>query len=119
SVKSIAFADLDREIDATRKILQRLPEQQLNWKAHEKSMSLGRLAMHVATLFQWMLDTIERDHLDMATAPPPRQEPSGREDLLKTFETNAAAVKAALAEIDDASLLQIWTLRNGDQVIVA
>src|ERR1044072_758943 len=94
SLKSIAFADLDREIDATRKILQRLPEQHLNWKAHEKSMSLGRLAMHVATLFQWMLAPIDPDPLDRATAPPPRQEPSGRDDLLQTFETNAAAVKA-------------------------
>ena len=117
SVKEIAFADLDRELARTRKVLERLPEAHFAFKPHEKSMSLGRLAMHVATLPQWMVDTLARDELDLATAEGPRTEPSGREDLLATFDENVAKVKEATARIDDAALTKKWSLRNGGDVL--
>ena len=117
SVKDIAFCDLQRELNVTRKVLERLPPDQFDWKPHEKSMNLGRLAMHVATIPQWMLTTIENDELDFAKPPKIRMEPESREDLLATFDGNASAVKGALGRIDDAELERTWTLRNGDQIL--
>jgi uncharacterized damage-inducible protein DinB len=117
SLKDLAFGDLQREFDATRRVLERLPEEHFGWKPHEKSMALGRLAMHVATLPQWMLTTIEQDGLDFASPPKIRTEPENRADLLKTFDDNAKAVTAAMQKIDDATLQQTWTLRNGPQVL--
>src|SRR5438874_12687923 len=90
-LSDLAFPDIEREIAVTRRVLERLPEDKFGWKVHEKSMSLGRLAMHVANLLQWMVDTLEKDGLDMASPPQMRNEPMGREDVLATFEANAAA----------------------------
>jgi uncharacterized damage-inducible protein DinB len=117
AVRDVAFADLDRELSVTRRVLERCPEEHYNWKPHEKSMNLGRLAMHVATLPQWMCDTIKRDHFDMSSSPTIRFEPSDRADLLQTFDTQAGAVRRAMAELDDAGLAQTWELRNGDEVL--
>ena len=55
----MAFGDLERELAATRRVLERLPEEHYSWKPHEKSMSLGRLALHVANLLYWQLVTGE------------------------------------------------------------
>ena len=118
SLKQVAFGDIDRELNVTRKVLERLPAAKFSWKPHEKSMSLGRLAMHVATMGQWMTDTLEKDGLDMATPPKMRHdEPKDLADLLAEFDKHAATTRAALARIDDAALLKPWTLRQGEQVI--
>src|SRR5438045_6028241 len=115
SLKSLAFSDLDREITVTRRILERLPKDHYAWKVHEKSMSLGNLAMHVVNLLQWMIDTLAKNELDLATVPPPRTTPSDRADLLQTFDANAVAIKAALQQVNDASLAAAWPLRHGQE----
>jgi uncharacterized damage-inducible protein DinB len=117
AVRDVAFGDLERELSMTRRVLERCPEEHYGWKPHEKSMSLGRLAMHVATLPQWMADTIKSDHFDMSSSPTIRFEPSDRADLLQTFDSQANAVRRAMAELDDAGLAQHWQLRNGDEVL--
>jgi len=117
ALKEMAFCDLERELDVTRKVLERIPAAQFGWKPHEKSMNFGRLAMHVATIPQWMLNTLETDELDFANPPKMRNEPTSSEDPLSTFDGQAAAVKRALAQVDDAALERTWTLRNGDQIL--
>src|SRR4051812_26265825 len=117
SLKETAFIDIDRELTVTRRVLERLPQDKFAWKPHEKSMALGRLAMHVATMPIWMIDTIQKDELNMQTAKGPRTEPTDLADLLAEFDRNAAAVRRAFAQTDDAALLQPWTLRNGDAVL--
>jgi uncharacterized damage-inducible protein DinB len=118
SPKAIAFGDLDRELATTRRVLERLPEEHYSWKPHEKSMSLGRLALHVANLLYWQLVTLQSDEFDLASPPPLRVDPTSREEVLRTFDQNAAAVKAALGRIDDAALGRTWTLRQGEKVLV-
>jgi uncharacterized damage-inducible protein DinB len=117
SMKDFAFGDLERELNVTRKVLERLPEKDFGFRPHEKSMSLGRLAMHVATLPQWMVTTLEQDYLDMAKPPEMRMEPKNGADLLQEFDKHAAAVKTALAKIDDAGLQRPWSLRQGEKVL--
>jgi uncharacterized damage-inducible protein DinB len=118
AIRDIAFLDLNRELAVTRKVLERLPADQFAWKPHAKSMSLGRLAMHVATMPQWITDTLEQDGMDMAHPPQVRHdEPKDHDDLLAEFDRHAATARAALARIDDAALSRPWTLRNGDQVL--
>jgi uncharacterized damage-inducible protein DinB len=117
SIKQIAFGDLDRELAVTRTVLERLPEEHYAWKPHEKSMNLGRLAMHVATLPQWMMTTLEKDFLDFADPPKIRTEANNRADLLQEFDKHAAAVKAAFEKLDDAALEKPWSLRQGETVL--
>src|SRR3954469_13051058 len=115
SPKQIAFADLDREIAATRKVLARVPKEHFGFKPHEKSMNLGRLAMHVATLLQWAVDTITKDELDLDATTPPRSDPKDPADLLAEFETHATRCKAELAKLDEAALLRTWRLVKGGE----
>src|SRR5437667_12878932 len=94
SLKVLAFGDIERDVAVTRRVLERLPEEKFAWKPHEKSRSLGGLAMHVANLAHWMLDTLQRDALDMQNPPPLRNDPKNLADILETFDQHANKVNA-------------------------
>lgn len=89
-IKSTALIDLDRELKVTRKVLERLPESHFAYKPHEKSMNLGRLAMHVATLPQWMRDTLAADELDLAAAKPRAPNPPAAMTCCKPSTSTSA-----------------------------
>jgi uncharacterized damage-inducible protein DinB len=117
SIKDAAFSDLQRELKVTRKVLDRLPEEHFKWKPHEKSMHLGRLAMHVATIPQWMLTTITQDGLDFANPPKIRTEADSHADLLQEFDKHASAVTVALAKMRDEDLQKTWSVHQGENVL--
>jgi uncharacterized damage-inducible protein DinB len=117
SLKYLAFADVDRELAVTRRVLERLPADKLGWRPHVKSMTIGRLAMHVANLPRWLADTLDRDDFDMAAPQPMRDEPRDLADVLQTFDENAAAANAAMARTDDAGLARDWKLRQEENVL--
>jgi len=118
TAKEIEFGDLERELAVTRTVLERLPEEHYAWKAHEKSMSLGELALHVAGLPGWMRDTIGQDVLDVASAPPPPTELKDRAQLLGRFDETVAELRMAIERFDPAAWDRPWTLRNGEHVMV-
>jgi uncharacterized damage-inducible protein DinB len=118
TLKEIAFGDLERELAVTRRVLQRLPEEHYDWKPHEKSMSLGQLALHVAELPEWARVTIGQDELDAASAPRPPKTLKDRAELLERFDRHVAALRAVVEKFDAADLNRDWTMRNGTQVIV-
>lgn len=111
------FDDLSRELAATRRVLERLPDDQLGWRPHVKSFTLGALATHVATLPGVAHDILRADVMDLATRPSPRQALPSRADLLATFDEQAAAWQDALAAATDEVLQGTWTLRHGTQVL--
>jgi uncharacterized damage-inducible protein DinB len=120
TLKQDALGDLERELATTRRVLERLPEEQFAWKPHEKSMSLGRLAAHVVDLVHWQTMTLQSEGLDLAGAGSFGPEiPASRADLLKTFDANVAAVNEALARASEAALRHVWTLRMGPKVILS
>ena len=116
SLKQLALGDLNHELSLTRTLLERVPEGRLDWKPHEKSMALGGLALHVATIPHWVTRIMEADSFDIASAtrnPPP----SSRQDILDAFDDRVASMRRALDAADDAALAAVWQLRRGDQVI--
>ena len=117
SPMQLATGDLERELAITRRMLERVPEEHLAWKPHEKSMSLGTLAAHLANLLWWQTTTLERDEFDVAAPQPPRTAPESREALLQAFDEKAAVLREALARTDEAALASPWTLRRGDHII--
>lgn len=112
------LSDLDHELATTRRVLERIPEDRLTWKPHEKSMTLGGLSQHVANLNYWMRMVLEQPEYDLASGPSSLGEPGSRAEVLELFDTNAAAVKKALAELDESALNDNWSLRHGDQVLL-
>jgi uncharacterized damage-inducible protein DinB len=113
------FGDLERELTVTRKVLAAIPIDKFDWKVHEKSMSLGQLALHVATLPEWAKDSLATDVLDFATAPRPPKRVTDSAELLKIFDDRAVALRAAVAAFDPAGWDATWTMKNGDHVFTS
>jgi uncharacterized damage-inducible protein DinB len=118
SLKDIAFADLDRELAVTRKVLEALPEEHYDWKPHEKSMTLGKLALHVSDLPDWARASLASDELDMSKAPRSPAKAS-RQELLDRFDRHTSELRNEVAKFDVSRIDATWTLRNGDQVFVS
>ena len=106
--------ELDNEAKVTRTVLERVPADKFDWKPHEKSMTFGRLASHVAEMFGWTRSTLTTDVLDFSTMEYTPFEPKSNEELLAFFDDHIAKAKAALAETSDETFLTNWTMRNGE-----
>ncbi|MGI9035947.1 MAG: DinB family protein [Pyrinomonadaceae bacterium] len=109
--------ELQHEAATTRKILERVPAEKFDWKPHEKSMAMGRLATHVADMFSWFPGTLERDEIDFANGYD-EPKPATTEELVALLDKNAAAAKESLQKMEDAGFMKEWTLRNGEQVLM-
>jgi uncharacterized damage-inducible protein DinB len=119
ALSQAALGDLAHEVSTTRRVLERVPEEHFAWRPHEKSMSLGGLALHLANLLSWQRTIVQDREFDLAATPPPATtEPASHEELLQRFDENAAALSEALAGAAEGALAEPWTLRRGEQVIM-
>lgn len=110
------IAELHAEADATRRVLSRVPEEQLGWRPHPKSMSLGTLALHLAQLPWGIAMLAEQPVTELPTVP--LIEAISRAELLETLERNLAFATEHLDGWGDAGLAEPWTLTIGGQPIM-
>lgn len=111
------YADLDLELAATRRILERVPFEHWDWKPHEKSFSLGRLATHLADLPRFAHAMASTEELDMSNWPGPSVV-RNREELIALFDERSASMRRAVASLDEKRLAAHWRLRMGDMVFL-
>ena len=112
--------EFDQEMANTRKTLERIPEGKFAWKPHEKSMTLGRLATHLAELPGFTLATVQTESLDFAPPGGPPFQPktaASRAEVLDLFDQNIAAARSAIAATADPQWMVPWTLLAGGKVI--
>jgi uncharacterized damage-inducible protein DinB len=114
---SPCFADLDDELAATRRMLERYPDGKGAWRPHAKSRTLAELASHVADLPSRATNVITTDVMDIATRTP-KPPVDGAAQLLAAFDAAAAAAKAAISGASEAQLDKEWTMQFGERVIV-
>ncbi|MCB9045971.1 MAG: DinB family protein [Chitinophagales bacterium] len=107
---------LREEAETTRKMLQRVPDDKYDWQPHPKSMTMIRLATHVAELPSWVTMTLNTSELDFAANPYTPEPIANNAELLSYFEKNQAEAEAQLSKAIDAQMEEMWTLRDGDQV---
>jgi uncharacterized damage-inducible protein DinB len=111
------IAEFDRELATTRKMLNAIPDgADLDWKANPKSMTLGRLAAHVAeTSGEWARDTLGKDGLqfDMTNYKPWR--PSTKAEIIEKFEKDAADARAILVGLPPSKWDDNWKMTAGEQ----
>lgn len=112
-----SIADLPHELAATRRALERIPEDQLSWKPHPTSMSAGELGAHCANLLRWQAAILAFPEYDMAGAGT-LDPPATRDDILMMFDQLRHQLIEALEKTGEGELAQTWTLRNGDQVVM-
>jgi uncharacterized damage-inducible protein DinB len=104
--------EFDREMGLTRRLLERVPDGQFSWTPHAKSMTLGRLAEHLAELPGWAKVSILEAGIDMTVGRPPDYvAPATRAAVLTMFDKNVVEARAALSGRTDAELQAPWTLR--------
>ena len=109
--------EFDHEVASTRRLLARLPDDQLAWQPHPKSMTLGSLATHLSELGSWGQETLNSPAVDFETMTRPADyvPPGTRQAILELFEQNMAGARSALVGKTDAELMAPWTLRRGAQ----
>jgi uncharacterized damage-inducible protein DinB len=112
--------ELDQEMATTRRVLERVPEDQLAWKPHERSTTLGGLASHIAQLAGMAARVFAGDSVDVAPPggpPPAPTQLASRQAILDAFDANVTKSREALAQADDAAMGETWTLLRGGQTM--
>jgi uncharacterized damage-inducible protein DinB len=110
------IAELQLEAATTRKCLERIPAEKFDYKPHEKSMTMGRLAAHVAEMVIWATETVTKTEIDFAAGDYKPFEPSTTAELVEFLDKNVARAVEALSTASDEALMEDWTLRNGETV---
>jgi uncharacterized damage-inducible protein DinB len=111
-IRDMLLAEYDHEVGTTRKLLERLPDDKLAWKPHERSMSLGGLATHIANLPSWAVTILTGTSYDLASAPASAPAYSSRSEILAAFDETVKLARASLGR-EDAEYLVPWSLRQG------
>jgi uncharacterized damage-inducible protein DinB len=109
--------EFDHEMATTRKLLERVPAERFTWKPHEKSMSFGALAQHLAGIPGWIAGTVNDEAYDAGSAPRGHPEPASSPELLSTFDRNVAALRKTIASKTDAEFVAPWTLKQNGRAL--
>lgn len=118
SINKGLLLEIERETANTRRILDRLEDQHLNWKPHEKSMSLAELAGHIVELHNWVSKALAIDEFDLAVHYNrfiPLSVAQLKDALDSTYPENVKFI----TEMSDEEWSKIWTMRYGNHVIAS
>ncbi|HEU6453754.1 MAG TPA: DinB family protein [Gemmatimonadaceae bacterium] len=110
--------ELDQEAAVTRRVLERVPEDKLDWRPHEKSFSLGQLAMHVATIPGALTQVSTLEAFEVKPNGIPRPSASSRAELLGALDQSLEQARELLGSMDPHSLAAPWKMVNGEQVLL-
>ena len=116
SIAQSFLAEFEAQAPITRRFLERLPADKLTWKPHEKSMTAGQLAYHLATVPGGILQLVAnnpvqaRDRFDYP-------QPASREEILKAFDESITTVRSLLPAYDDTAMKETWRLVAGDREV--
>ncbi|MCP3919769.1 MAG: DUF664 domain-containing protein [bacterium] len=118
SLSTALLADFQHEAGVTRRVLEAIPEDRYDWKPHDKSMTLGALASHVAESPTWAHSMLE-DELDCASMADWKPfVAENRAELLAAHDKNCAGFREIVADKDDAFLASNWKMRSGDKILM-
>lgn len=109
--------EIEHEGSQTKKILERIPIDNFNWKPHEKSREIGQLAIHVAQIPAWTSRILAATDFDMLSFKPDMPEIRSSDELVNISNANIQKAVKDLQKASDEHMMEIWTFRRGDQVI--
>jgi uncharacterized damage-inducible protein DinB len=118
SIAQAILREFEGQVPVTRKFLERLPENNLTWKPHEKSMTAGQLAFHLAMTPGGVIRFVQN-----SPAPAPEfasfPQPATKQEILNKYDESVAAVRELLPKMDDAKLHETWRMVQGDKEVLA
>ncbi len=110
--------EFEHEVNSTRKLLEAVPEKDLGYQPSPISWTMGQLAQHIATIYYWYEGTFTQDIYDMAGDHLERGSPDDIKATLALFESNVQKARAALKSLHEDQLLDSWTMKIGDKVVL-
>ncbi|HEV2272942.1 MAG TPA: DinB family protein [Acidobacteriaceae bacterium] len=114
--------EFDEEMACTRKFLELVPDEKLDWKASEKSMTLGQLAWHLSDLPEWCYDTLRQDSMTLTNDDYQnrlaRRKGKGAKDIVAAFDQHVTNARGQLASATDADLAHQWKMEWGGQTVI-
>ncbi len=118
SLAESMLAEFEEQAPVTRRFLERLPEDRLTWKPHEKSMTAGQLALHIARTPGGSVRFVQQNP---AQAPNFTNvpEPASLKEILGVFDESIAAVRSLLTQFNDAAMHETWRMVQGDRELLA
>ncbi|HJX94930.1 MAG TPA: DinB family protein [Candidatus Acidoferrum sp.] len=118
SIAQAFLAEFEVQAPVTRRFLERLPEDKLGWKPHNKSLSAGQLAYHLASVPGGIVRFVQNNP---AQAPESFHfpQPASRQEILKTLEESIATVRSLLPKFDDAAMKESWRMVSGGRDLFA
>jgi uncharacterized damage-inducible protein DinB len=118
SIAQSMLAEFETQAPITRKFLERLPENKLTWKPHQKSLTAGQLAFHLASVPGGIVRFVQNNP---AQAPESFNffQPASRAEILKTLDESIATVRSVLPKFDDAAMKESWHMVAGDRELMA
>lgn len=122
AMRDTFLPEFEHEMTTTRKTLERVPEDKVDWKPHNTSMAMGRLAGHIAEMCGFAAATFQSESFDFAPLGAPPRQPTvmkSRQELLDLFDKNVASARAAISKASDEELQKTWTLMNGGKTFFA
>lgn len=117
SVQSL-LAEFEQEAESTRKLLQAVPEKDLNYKPSPLSWTMGELAQHIATIYYWHVGVFKKDVYDLAADSMELGAPADIKATLALFEKNVLKAREAIQLATDESLQKEWTMKIGDRTVL-
>ena len=117
SLGNILAAELTHEAQSARKMLERIPADKMSWKPHEKSMTMERLAGHIAEMLMWTGSTLSADELDFTKVDYKPKVYTDAADLVADLDKNVAEAVEILNNTPNETFAENWTLRNGEQIL--
>src|SRR5258705_10905779 len=108
AIKDAFIGELKHESSLTKKMLEKVPHDKKDWKPHEKSMTLGRLATHVAEISHWVSRVITMDEFDFLVQGFSSHTAASQEELMTIFNEKLNKAIADLQSMDDESFNKIW-----------
>jgi uncharacterized damage-inducible protein DinB len=118
NINEALAAELKVEAATTRRLLERVPQDSLGWKPHDKSMTLGRLAGHVAEMPGLFALVLTEDVLDFASGKYQPFNPENASELTEVFDQRVAAALDALGNQPAEAFAKNWQMRNGERVLL-
>jgi uncharacterized damage-inducible protein DinB len=116
NIIELLLKELDVEVANTRKMLERIPNDKYDWQPHPKSMTVRRLAAHIADLPNWIAMTLTTSELDFATSDWKEEVVNSTEELLAVFERSVLNGRTSLEKANEEQLQEQWTMRSGEQI---
>ncbi len=117
SIAQSLLAEFVIQAPITRRFLERLPDDKLTWKPHEKSLTAGQLAYHLASVPGGICRFVQNNPAQAPNFNFPQ--PASREEVLKTFDESIATVREILPTYDDDAMHETWRLVAGDKELMA